>query len=167
MAVTFPSTGCTPSLFMGCLKYPYLVYYVSVWGSTYTSNLNRTFISQKRVIRVISRSAFDAHTDPLFKNLKILKFYDIYRFQTLKFMFLFKNGLLPNMFKEMFYFSNQVHSYNTRNSNSFHIFPCRTNIRQFGIRFQGPKLFNTLLVDIQNSENVSSFKTKLKALLLN
>ena len=56
------------------LLYPYLQYCVSVWGSTYPSNLNRIFMLQKRAVRIIAKESFDAHTDPIFKNLKILKF---------------------------------------------------------------------------------------------
>ena len=44
-------------------------------------------------------------------------------------MYPYKIGLLPNVFKEMFSMTNQVHSYNTRNSNVFYLHPARTNIR--------------------------------------
>ena len=37
-----------------------------------------------------------------------------------------KSSLLPNAFKEMFLMTNQVHSYNTRNSNTFYLFLART-----------------------------------------
>ena len=77
-------------------------------------------------------------------------------------MYFIKEGFLPNMINKMFLLTNQLHSYNTINSNSFHIYYCRTNIRQFGIRFRGPKLFNSLPFDIQNTKNIFSFKTKLK-----
>ena len=40
--------------------------------------------------------------------------------------------------------SIQVHSYNTRNSNTFYLFHAWTNVRLFGIRFQGAKFFNAL-----------------------
>ena len=52
------------------LIYPYLFYCVSVWASSYPSNLRRLITLQKRVIRMMSRSVFDAHTDPLFTNSK-------------------------------------------------------------------------------------------------
>ena len=55
---------------------------------------------------IISKSDFDAHTELLFKNLKILKFQDIYNFHTLKLMYLFKEGFLLNMFNEMYVFTN-------------------------------------------------------------
>ena len=55
--------------------------------------------------------------------------------------------------------TNQIHHYNTRNSNSFCLFSCRTNIWQFAIRFQGPKLFNSFGTEIQNADSFSQFKS--------
>ena len=82
-------------------------------------------------------------------------------------MFSFKKGLLPDAFSEMFLLTNQIHHYKTRNSNSFCLFSCTTNIRQFAIRFQGPKLFNSYNTEIQNADSFSQFKSKLKTFLLN
>jgi hypothetical protein len=52
-------------------------YCITVWGSTYPTNLYRIVLIRKRVIRVISNEAFDAHTDPIFHKLCILKFTDV------------------------------------------------------------------------------------------
>ena len=109
---------------------------------------------------------FDAHTDPIFKSLQIMKLSKIYFFQVGKFMFSYKIGLLPNVFKEMFLMTNQVHSYNTRNSNTFYLFLARTNIRLFGITFQGPKFFNSLNNNIQSAATIFLFKSRLKTFLL-
>ena len=79
----------------------------------------------------------------------------------------FKKGFLPDAFKETFLLSSHIHCYNTRHCNSFYLFPCRTNIRQFAISFQGPKLFNSFNSEIQNAESVSLFKSKLRSFLLN
>ena len=46
------------------LVYPYLQYCVSVWGSTYHTNLHRLILLQKKAVRIISNKSFDAHTDP-------------------------------------------------------------------------------------------------------
>ena len=82
-------------------------------------------------------------------------------------MYLFKKGLLPNYFQDMFILASQVHLYNTRNSNhQFYIFPCGTNFRKFSIRFQGPKFFNSLNQEIQDSESISLFVKRLKTFLL-
>ena len=72
-------------------------------------------------------------------------------------MYLFKRGLLPNYFRDMFTLASQIHSYNTRNSSLFYIPHYRTNFRKLSIRFQGPTFFNSLSREIQNSESISFF----------
>ena len=58
----------------------------------------------------MSRTAFDAHTEPLFKNLRILNLKGIYKLQIGKFMSQYKSGLLPYSFNNMFLVTHQVHS---------------------------------------------------------
>ena len=148
IGVIYKSRFCLSSsslLTLYCwLVYPYLVYCVSVWESNYHSNLNCIFLLQKKIIRIISKRKYDAHTDPIFKKLHVLKFFDVYLFQIGKFMFLSENGLLPEAFKNMFVLRNQIHSHNTRYSASYHLFTPRTNIRMFSLRFQGPRFYNSL-----------------------
>ena len=67
----------------------------------------------------MSRSDFDAHTDTLFKSLKILNFENIYNLQIGKFMYQYKSGLLPYSFHNMFLVTHQVHSYGARSSDLF------------------------------------------------
>jgi hypothetical protein len=44
------------------LVYPYMQYCILVWGSTYPSNLRRIVLLQKRVVRIINKAVYDAHT---------------------------------------------------------------------------------------------------------
>ena len=98
-------------------------------------------ISQTLSVRLSFRNGllelfpFDAHTSPIFINLKILKFDDIIKFQINKIMYLYKNGLLPESFNDMFLLNSDIHPYNTRNKNSLHLPYCRTNLRKFSVRF--------------------------------
>ena len=93
IGIIYKSRFCLPKTSLHCLYhslvYPYLIYCVSVWGSTYQSNLSRVFLLQKKIIRRISKVSFDSHTDVLFKENGILKFFDIYFYQIGKFMYLF------------------------------------------------------------------------------
>ena len=114
----------------------------------------------------MSRSAFDAHTDPLFKNLKILNLESIYKLQIGKFMYQYRSGLLPYSFNNMFLVTRQVHSYGTRSLEHFYLPQCRTNIGKFSISFQGPKFFNSVSFEIRNATSTASFGCKLKAFLL-
>ena len=111
------------------LIYPYLYYCISVWGSTYPTNLNRIFVLQKRAIRTISKSSFDAHTGPIFKELNILSFHHIYLAQIGKIMFQYKAGLLPACFENIFLLRSQFHDHNTRNANYFSLPKCKTSIK--------------------------------------
>jgi hypothetical protein len=74
----------------------HLNYCILAWGyeSTRVSKL------QKKAMRVISISKYNAHTEPLFKNLKLLKIEDILKLNELKFYHKFENGLLPTYFKK-------------------------------------------------------------------
>ena len=148
------------------LVYPYLYYCACVWGLTYHSNLKRLVTLQKRAVRTISRSAFDAHTDPIFKSLKLLKFENIVSLQVAKIMYLHKSGQLPESFQNMFFTGQEIHNYNTRNRSFFRLPSCRTNVRKFSLRFQGPKIFNSINDEIKNSLSLREFTSKLKSTFL-
>ena len=148
------------------LVYPYLYYCACVWGLTYHSNLKRLVTLQKRAVRTISRSAFDAHTDPIFKSLKLLKFENIVSLQVAKIMYLYKSGQLPDSFQNMFFTGQEIHNYNTRNRSFFRLPSCRTNVRKFSLRFQGPKIFNSINDEIKNSLSLREFTSKLKSTFL-
>lgn len=144
------------------MVYPYLQYCNIVWASTYLSNLSRLVILQKRVVRIINNSRFDSPTGLIFKNFQLLKFNDIHKLQTGQFMFSYEHNLLPEHFRSMFCSNKQVHNYDTRRANEFHIITPRTNIRQFSIKYQGPFFYNSLNKNIVNSESLSCFAKKLK-----
>ena len=66
-----------------------LDYRILVWGY----NTDRLFKLQKRAVRVISKSKFNAHTNLLFQNLEILKIGDPHKLHVLKFYYklIYKN----------------------------------------------------------------------------
>ena len=73
--------------------YPYLMYNVIVWGSSSAVHLNPLIIQHKRTIRTISNANVRDNSSPLFKELKLLKFDDVYRYYLLIYMFkALKNG---------------------------------------------------------------------------
>ena len=51
----------------------------------------------------MSRSAFDAHPDPFFQNLKIPNLESIYKLHIGKFMYQYRSGLLPYSLCYMFW----------------------------------------------------------------
>jgi hypothetical protein len=56
---------------------------------------------QKSTIRIISLSAYNAHTEPLFKKLSILPFVHLTEFFRIQFMQRYINDFLPISFRNM------------------------------------------------------------------
>ena len=149
------------------LIYPYLSYCNTAWSSTYVSNLSRIFLLQKRIVRVLTNSNYRAHTAPLFSKLKILSIYQLNAFHIGKFMFSYHSQLLPPSFRNLFTTNIEIHDYNTRNASSYRAHACRTNIKQFTILFQGPKLWNSLPEFVRGAQTINCFRNRILKYLLN
>ena len=162
----FLLTSATKLALYYSLIYPYLTYCNIVWSSTYETNVKRIYLLQKRAVRAMSNSDYRAHSAPLFRKLNIL---DIYKLNTHcigKFMFSYSRDLLPECFDNLFIFNNQIHDHNTRAATKYRSHACRTNIKQFTILHQGPKIWNCLPPSITEINTISSFKRKLKEYLI-
>ena len=148
------------------LVYPYLNYCNIVLSSNYPCNLNRLLLQQKRIVRIIGGVDYFAHTGPLFYNLNILDIFNINAFLVACFMYSYHNHFLPNTFDNLFSTHQQIHTYNTRNAANYCSHYCRTNIKQFTILHQRPKVWNSLPRNLTLSNSYPSFKTSLKKFLL-
>jgi hypothetical protein len=73
-------------------------------------------------------------------------------------MFSYHNQLLPSSFLNLFITNNEIHDYNTRNASSYRAHACRTNVKQFIIIFQGPKLWNSLPEFIKSAQTINCFR---------
>ena len=93
------------------LVYPYFFYCNIVWASTYKTNLVCLVKLQKRVVRIIDKSHFNAHSDPIFKKLGILKFHDLNLLQLGQFMFSYQIRNLPPKLANKFTLNSQIHTY--------------------------------------------------------
>ena len=123
-------------------------------------------ILQKRAIRIITKSQYTSHTDPLFSKLKLLKLSDIYKHQLGIFMYTSVNDQLPDNLTSMLKLTENIHNHNLRNFNGFYIQNIRTNNRKFTIYYSGPVFWNTLPQHIRKLRTIKQFKGKLKELLL-
>ena len=92
----------------------HLNYGILLWGAQHNAN-DKLHKLQKKAIRIITSSNFLAHSEPIFKQLHLLKSYDIYKCQLLKFLFKLVNKQLPAYFNQLpFAFNNQMHHHETR-----------------------------------------------------
>ena len=84
------------------------------------SRLNKL---QKRAIKVITNSKYNAHGEHLLKKLNLLRLTDIFKINLLKMFYKFKHNQLPHYLTTMLSDSEKLHAYNTR-SNSVLATPC-------------------------------------------
>ena len=73
-----------------------------VYGSAGSKNLSAIETLQRKAVRVLTRSAYNAHSDPLFKKHKILKLNDLIQLNQSTFVRQYKNGKLPSSFTNFF-----------------------------------------------------------------
>ena len=149
------------------LIHPFLIYSLIAWGHTYETTLKPIYILQKRAARIITSSSFFEHTSPIFKSLKIVKFFDLIKFTTSVFMYKFNKNLLPPIFSDFFTTVRNIHNYNTRlaSKTSFALPSSRTNYGIFSLRFQGPKIWNNIDESLKHC-SLTLFKMKIKNLLI-
>ena len=136
-------SGNSLALLYNILVQPHLYYCTILWGGAYSSNLLYLQRLHKRALRLITFSKFNAHADPLFSRLKILKIKDIYKLQILTYIYKCKYNQIRNGLSnsENCTFRN-THGYNTRNLLCMKIPFSKSNIRRFCIKHTGPALWN-------------------------
>ena len=107
---------------------PYLDYGIILWGGASNKVLKPIEIQQKKAIRLISNEAYNAHTQPLYKQHRILQIHDLYTLHINRFMFQLHNNNLPISVQNMFISNNKIHDHQTRNINNPHFKYRRTAI---------------------------------------
>ena len=91
---------------------------ILAWGY----QCERIFKLQKRAVRLITLAKFNAHSEPIFKSLNLLKVQDIFEICQMKFYHNYLNKNLPHFFNQMiFQNNNQIHRYETRINSQFHL----------------------------------------------
>ena len=152
---------CLKTLYHAII-HPYIDYCLLAWGGASSSTLNRTNTLQKKALRVISKSNYNSHTEPILKQLKILKLRDQYELNVTLFMHKYINNKLPSSFQNIFKLNHQVQiNHNTRQANQMYISRCFSNFSEKLPLFEFPKIWNKWRNEISClPENVSLNKMK-------
>ena len=83
---------------------PHLNYGIMTWGYK-CDRINKL---QKKAIRIVSLSKYNAHTEPIFKRLQLLKVADILKIQELKFYYRFMHNTLPRYLQRIAFHQNST-----------------------------------------------------------
>ena len=84
------------------LVHPYYEYANIMWAVRNTAVLQKLFITQKRAVRVITNSSWNAHTYPLFRKTHTLTIQELHKLQVACFMFQVDKGHMPSYFSSVF-----------------------------------------------------------------
>ena len=98
---------------------PHLNYGILAWGRKTT----KIDIIQKRAVRILAASKYNAHMGPLFKKqLNLLKVSDMYKIQEIKIYYKLVHKQLPTYFNNFKYQTNyELHRHNTRTRHKLHV----------------------------------------------
>ena len=126
---------------------------------------------QKRVIRTITCSKYNAHTEPLLKALYILKIEDTLKLNTLKFYYKYTHDTLPSYFYTYNIETQGAHhSHDTRQQNQLRTNLTRTKYADNTLRNHLPVLVNDTPLHIFQkitTNSIYGFSSSVKQYYLN
>ena len=112
------------------LIHPHLIYGIPCWGNTSASILKSTNNLTKRAIRLITKSKYNSHTEPLFKKTNILTLPHLYEQQVTLFLYDYHLKNLPLSFNNTFPYTQDIRTRNTRSTDLFYTPTPRTKFTE-------------------------------------
>ena len=133
----------------------HMTYAILTWGF----DCGRLEKLQKKIIRIITCSKFNAHTEPLLKDLSLLKIKDMFTLSILKFYHKLKNNNLPKYF-DSYKMKTQaeIHNYETRAKDQIANNITRTKFAQNCLRNKLPSILNHTSIEVLQKIETHSFK---------
>ena len=138
-----------------------------LWGCADNKMLNKVENLQKRCIRNVGLKKFKAHTEPIFKNLEILKLSDKLAYCKSVFMHQYRNEKLPVSFSGLFKDITSTEELQTRH-NDYNYINKPAN-KKYLENFPYKKLvsnWNSLSIDLKSTAEKNEFQQMLKEFYL-
>lgn len=118
----------------------HLQYCILIWGY----QPGRLLKLQKKAVRIITNSKYNAHTEPIFKHLDLLKFNDLVKLNELKFFYKYSHQTLPQKINEIPIQPNHtIHQHNTRSRYQIHTQLVKHEYAKKCLEYQLPITINT------------------------
>ena len=139
--------------------YPYLIYYIEIWGISPQSHLRPLFLLQKNIVRIITFSTYYAHTYPLLKDLNILTIDKLVVHRIGNAMYKIYNVFFPSVLNELLVYkkNNVIHDHNSRTKDMFRV--------SLSLSTVSVRIWNALIVKFNVNVPLTRFKSLLKQYL--
>ena len=159
-------TTCLTLLYYS-LFYSHLTYGMLLWGNSMVeSNQNKIIKLQKKAVRIVGKARYNANTDPIFANLKLLKVKDIIQLENVKYMYQITHRSLPKPLLDTFISNADVHNYNTRRRNDPRIIDRHYSYLDKSFICRGPATWSNLGNEIKNAPSYHALCKRFKKHIL-
>ena len=114
----------------------------------------------------MTNSKYNSHTEPLFKDLKLLKLDGIFDIQCMKLFYNFTNNTLPKYFHSLFRYNCDIYEMVTRNHNQLQLFHTHTHSAEHVLQHHIPKLiekFPRYITGRIRTHGIQAFSSHLKS----
>ena len=145
---------------------PHLLFSASILYLANKNEINRLQKLQNRVMRIILKEKRDTSIRSMLERLKWLPIEKFLKSQVMILIYKIKNGLTPNYLSDKLVTGEAIHSYPTRSKDKFYVSTKNKKSSENMIYHKGLISFNSLPIDIKNSQNVRFFKIKLREYIL-
>ena len=138
-----------------------------LWSCAEKKLLNKIENLQKRCIRNVGLKNFRAVTEPIFKEMEILKFKDKLAYNRSVFMHQYKNNKLPESFSDIFTDISNTDDLQTRHND--YNFVNKPAIKSYLESFPYKQIlsnWNSLSIDLKSTADEDAFKQMLKEMYL-
>ena len=144
----------------------HMMYAISVWGEAPKSNIDRMIKLQKKGLRHVTNSKYNAHTEPLFKLEKMLQLHDLFKLQCVKLVHKKCHKKLHSYHTSKLLTNYEITGINTRCGNDVHINePENSLTRVNSINFKIGMYWNELNSEIKEKAfriSISTFTKHVK-----
>ena len=145
---------------------PYLMYGIEAWYAAYQNITAKMMVLQKKAIRIVKNVPYLDHTNPLFKELQLLKIDDLFKLQILLYMHKTINDHGDDVLLNNLTLHSQRHSYETRSANVYVVPRLRKSTSRHSIEYLGVRAWNALPQSIKCMTSIRQFKANIKLMLL-
>jgi hypothetical protein len=160
-----PKSGMKSLYF--ALIHSHLTYCTAILNSITIANKNCIEKVQKKAIRIMTGSTYNAHTTPLFLQHSILPFNKLILQSQLTFMHAVEYKYAPSSYINVWpKTGDRDLDRNLRNANDFYLPIPRTETFKKSTYYSMPSAWNNLALEIRLQENRTTFKWALKAHLI-
>ena len=146
---------------------PHFTYCLEIWGNTYQTLLDPIFRLQKKFVRLITFTDFNAHSEPLFNQLNVLNIFQLSKFSSCIFVYDLRNNRYPHNIEK--YFDRPIHTYQNRSASSGNFRPpsIKLTITQHNFKYAATKHWNSLPSHLKINMSRQQFKNELRNYILN